>query len=291
MARKPRCSGRGRDRQRTWHSGGVPRNMSMGKSRWLEQFWSHVQIGEPNECWPWIGRRTKGGYGRISPRNTSSIASRLMLELELAEEIPKNIKVCHSCDNPPCCNPSHLSKGTTRKNMQDSSVKRRNAKRLSWQDVKEIRQKYLDHMARPRIRDGSGGIGAQLAKEYGIYERTVWKVIREESHPEINRIMAENNIQVFPARDHRITDRPVSILKIRTPLTAFIRTGCVCGNPECTVKYGFCHCGCEGLAAPARQSDRSRNWKRGLPIKFVPGHQAIGKQYRIGKTKQDYGFI
>ena len=73
----------------------------------------------------------------------------------------------HSCDNPKCVNPAHLSLGTQQDNMTDKMDKGRhhrlpgenhpNAK-LTEQQVIEIRTRYAN-----------GGIThRQIAKEYGI---------------------------------------------------------------------------------------------------------------------------
>lgn len=42
--------------------------------------------------------------------------------------IPQGAHVLHSCDNPPCCNPSHLFTGSNRDNVNDKKQKGRQAK-------------------------------------------------------------------------------------------------------------------------------------------------------------------
>ena len=41
------------------------------------------------------------------------------------EQVSDDLEVCHTCDNPPCCNPTHLWKGTHQANMQDAREKGR----------------------------------------------------------------------------------------------------------------------------------------------------------------------
>jgi hypothetical protein len=52
-------------------------------------------------------------------------AHRFAYEMFKRESIPDGMEVMHSCDNPPCVNPSHLSLGTTKDNAQDRELKGR----------------------------------------------------------------------------------------------------------------------------------------------------------------------
>ena len=52
-------------------------------------------------------------------------AHRFAMELELGRELFPDEFVCHSCDSPPCCNPTHLFLGTHGDNMADMVAKGR----------------------------------------------------------------------------------------------------------------------------------------------------------------------
>ena len=102
------------------------------KSRWkryqndaLNWFWNRVDLTAGGvACWPWRGRRLRSGYGRLVLRGRQIAAHRIAYELSNGP-VPTGLLVCHSCDNPPCCNPLHLWIGTHQDNMDDMMAKGR----------------------------------------------------------------------------------------------------------------------------------------------------------------------
>lgn len=98
-----------------------------------DKFWNRVKIGEPDECWPWTGEidSSRGGYGRFWVSGGRTDAHRHAWELaNQACIIPgrKTNAVAHNCDNPPCCNPTHLSLGSHSDNQHDKVRKGRQLK-------------------------------------------------------------------------------------------------------------------------------------------------------------------
>ena len=134
------------------------------------RFWEKVdKSAGPNSCWPFMGTRVpKGGYGRVRFGSLMA-AHRLAWILTHGDICSSEIDVCHSCDNPPCCNPAHLWIGTATDNMKDMRMKGRGTPRLTEQQVREIR---IDE--RPKLTIASNyGISRSLVSL--IKNRKAWK--------------------------------------------------------------------------------------------------------------------
>jgi hypothetical protein len=114
-----------------------------------ERFWRKVVKGPTEDhCWSWTGAKTVAGYASIwggSAIQKPIPAHRVSYELHHGV-IPSGMVVMHSCDNPECSNPRHLSLGTHHLNALDKVQKQRhefgsnryNAK-LTEDDVRFIR--------------------------------------------------------------------------------------------------------------------------------------------------------
>lgn len=158
--------------------GGVSFGGGMGKSRpLLERFWEKVDRHGPDECWPWLGARHGYGHGHIRVDGDVAKAHRVSYTINVGP-IPDGLFVCHTCDNPPCVNPSHLWLGTHADNMADMVAKGRGAlgvkhgelsplAKLTERDVRDIRQSALP--------------GAAVAESYGVSEGAISSVRRGKS--------------------------------------------------------------------------------------------------------------
>ena len=97
----------------------------------IKRFWSKVAVAGPNDCWEWKGwKSSPGGYGKFDLRGKKLRAHRVAFAITNGSFFP-SLKLCHSCDNPPCCNPAHLFLGTTGDNQADAENKGRWIKKPS----------------------------------------------------------------------------------------------------------------------------------------------------------------
>lgn len=76
------------------------------------------------ECWEWIKAKNNYGYGRCN-RDGQMWGAHRWYYLETYGELPRDMCVLHTCDNPGCVNPEHLYLGTHSDNMLDMYMKDR----------------------------------------------------------------------------------------------------------------------------------------------------------------------
>lgn len=141
----------------------------------IERFWACVDKRRPDECWPWLAGSNpkRGNYGRFWIHRVEYRTNRMAFWLHYGID-PGQDDACHTCDNPPCCNPAHLFKGTRKENLDDAKRKQRTARgsnrgsaKLNDAQVREIKRLYI-----PRK------VGCyQLATKFGVTQMTIHKII------------------------------------------------------------------------------------------------------------------
>ena len=120
----------------------------------VARFWALVDQRGPAECWPWTGVCGTAGYGQFTIHSGSSpiAASRFALALKLGRPVDPGMNACHSCDNPPCCNPSHIREDTTKENMADRTIRGHSPRgKLTADDVRVIRSEYARGLAQSAL--------------------------------------------------------------------------------------------------------------------------------------------
>lgn len=131
------------------------------------RFWEFVDSSSgPGSCWPWKKARDEQGYGRFYDRADEHRAHRVALELHLGRPVTSEA-VLHACDNPPCCNPAHLSEGSRGDNNADKIAKGRDAR------ARKITEDQADEIRRACAGGASRGLYSQLARRLGISSRQV----------------------------------------------------------------------------------------------------------------------
>ncbi len=82
---------------------------------------------DDNLCWETHHKSNSSGHVSITIGSHKYMLHRLAWELHNAAPIPEGMCVLHKCDNPRCCNPSHLFLGTIKDNTHDMVNKNRYA--------------------------------------------------------------------------------------------------------------------------------------------------------------------
>ena len=134
----------------------------MARKNITTDIFKHIDMkgGNTNECWEWKGKlNPKDGrpYFTINGLRRPSYA--IVLEATTGEDQEDRI-TRHNCDNPICCNPSHLVWGDHQDNMNDMKERERHGlPKIVVKAIKKLIEK--------------GKTQSEIAKLYGISRETV----------------------------------------------------------------------------------------------------------------------
>lgn len=142
----------------------------------IEKFLSGIRKME-NGCWVCDAAENGGKYPRVKIDRGRFGQDRAAINRLSYEHFkgapPIDLLVCHTCDNPLCCNPKHLFLGSHKDNAEDASRKDRtnfgekgtNA-RLTEKQVLEIYKKH-----------DAGLSASEIGRQYGVTYQCILHIV------------------------------------------------------------------------------------------------------------------
>jgi len=114
----------------------------------LEDVWKKINKKENDDCWEWVGALSNNGYGAFVLNQKTYSSHRIVYEL-IYGSISSGYCILHKCNNPSCCNPSHLYLGTHADNSKQMVNEGRSCRgekngrsKLNVEQIREIRRLY-----------------------------------------------------------------------------------------------------------------------------------------------------
>jgi hypothetical protein len=127
----------------------------------------------PSGCRLWQAAKSKAGYGQLRSNGKVVYAHRASYEL-VHGPLQAGLKVCHTCDNPACIEPSHLFAGTQADNMRDCKDKGRHT---VTRGERSGMAKLTEFQAMEIYRRKCAGESNQvLGREFGIHSTVVSRI-------------------------------------------------------------------------------------------------------------------
>jgi len=135
-----------------------------------ERFLSKVE--QTDGCWLWKAGKSTTGYGKFCIKHKLSIGAHRFsycLHNNCLLESINGFVIRHSCHNPLCVNPLHLSTGTHQDNMDDKVAAGRQVKGINTRFCKLTEDKVR------AIRVAEGSLST-IAAQYGVAVSTIGRI-------------------------------------------------------------------------------------------------------------------
>lgn len=148
------------------------------KASLSDRFWEKVDRRGAQDCWLWMATRTSFGYGSFRVGSATDgtrrkeMAHRMAYMLATGQDIPAGKVIMHSCDNPQCVNPAHLSVGTYSENGKAAYDRHRRFSTVKSRE-KHPRAKLTEDQVTYVRSIGKMRTLRSLAKEFNVSRSTI----------------------------------------------------------------------------------------------------------------------
>lgn len=162
----------------------------------VKRFWNKVD--KSGECWTWTASKNNKGYGQLMTEpgeifttKRPVLAHRMSWMIHFGA-IPKDMEICHKCDNPQCVNPNHLFLGTHTDNMRDMIRKGKGAmnqpnvmtvcpEKRHWGERNGQAKLTASQVREIRIGFQIGYSMNELGNMYGITRHAIGRIVRRQA--------------------------------------------------------------------------------------------------------------
>lgn len=165
-------------------------------------------------CWEFTGSTNGNGYGRMIIDGRRRYTHRLMAHYALGMPLDSRQVVCHSCDNPPCCNPDHLFIGTQADNVRDMMTKGRREYRPTHPTTRPCDHCGIEYEPNPDHRGRSKVCSpACRGALYGSQTRGTCRVLDADQLADVARALVAGESQSSIAARYGVSQMTVSNIK------------------------------------------------------------------------------
>ena len=135
-------------------------------ARDVERFNKCVQRDEASGCLLWVKSKSPSGYGKFRLNGKHERAHRVAFIMGGGELSAEKPQVLHSCDNPACCEFTHLRAGDQGENHRDKAWKNRGTRSrigLPYGVTRQRNNRYVAFAQGPKTYLGMYGTWQEAA--------------------------------------------------------------------------------------------------------------------------------
>jgi len=146
----------------------------------MDRFKWYIETNEKTGCWNWTRGKDGGGYGVFFSCKYGREKTHRISYMENFGDVPEGMFVCHTCDNPSCCNPEHLFLGSNQDNIDDKVRKNRQSRLFGVRNGRAILSEETVRSIRNDYQSGTYSY-RDLVKKYSISQTQIARIVKEES--------------------------------------------------------------------------------------------------------------